>query len=45
MAIYALGLAVAVDKVEPPAPDLIRYSMRRVIFEGLDWENMMGRRS
>ena len=43
VAIYALGLAVPVEKVEAPAPDLIRYSMGQVIFEGLDWENMMGR--
>jgi hypothetical protein len=39
-----LGLAVVTETADAPSPDLIRYSMRQVIFESLDWENMTGRR-
>jgi hypothetical protein len=44
VAIYVLGLAVVTETANAPSPDLIRYSMRQVIFESLDWENMTGRR-
>ena len=41
---YVLGRALPIAKVDPPPGDRIRYSMRQVVFEELDWENMMGRR-
>jgi hypothetical protein len=38
------GRPLAIEKTDAPPPELIRYSMRQVIFEGLDWDNMTGRR-
>jgi hypothetical protein len=43
VAIHVLGLAVVREAGDAPSSDLVRYSMRQVIFENLDWENMTGR--
>ena len=44
VAALVLGRQIAFDKTDAPPPELTRYSMRQVIFEGLDWDNMTGRR-
>ena len=44
VAAYVLGRSLPIDTTEAPPAETIRYSMRQVIFEGLDWENMTGRR-
>ena len=45
VAALVLGRQIAFDKTDAPPPELTRYSMRQVIFEGLDWDNMTGRRA
>ncbi|NNM75231.1 hypothetical protein [Enterovirga aerilata] len=44
VASYVLGRQPVIEKVDPPGPDIVRYSLRQVIFEGIDWENMTVRR-
>jgi|SRR4051812_26643913 len=45
VAAYVLGRSLPIETAEAPPAETVRYSMRQVIFEGLDWENMTGRRS
>jgi hypothetical protein len=45
LAAVVLGRPLPVEKTDAPPAETIRYSMRQVIFEGLDWENMTGRRA
>lgn len=45
VASVVLGRQIAIEKTEAPPSQTVRYSMRQVIFEGLDWENMTGRRA
>jgi hypothetical protein len=45
LAAVVLGRSLSVESADAPPAETIRYSMRQVIFEGLDWENMTGRRS
>jgi hypothetical protein len=45
LAAVVLGRSLPVEKTDAPPAETIRYSMRQVILEGLDWENMTGRRA
>lgn len=41
---YLVGRMPRIERVPAPPPETVRYSFRQVVFEAVDWENMMGRR-